>query len=91
VAAEEITLGELGRRMASMDGTLKEGLRDLSTKVDARPTHADLELVKTTLGVRLDSLEARVTKGEGWGTWGNRLVLAALSVAVLGTVVKPPG
>ncbi|AYN55957.1 hypothetical protein QEX65_gp16 [Arthrobacter phage Noely] len=99
---DEITLGELGRRMADLSGTVKDGMKELKEEVARRPTAQDLEntrasvlvqveVVRAGVQAQVDGLAARLEKSEAWGTWGGRLVGAILAAAVLAVVVKPPG
>lgn len=87
---DDLTTGELGRRMESLAETTKDGFRDLSAKVEARPDWADVRRVEKGLLDKIEALTLRVARSESWGTWGGRLVLGLLGAAAIGNIVAKP-
>ncbi|QCG78281.1 hypothetical protein SEA_IDAHO_16 [Arthrobacter phage Idaho] len=88
--SDDISTGELGRRMDALGASVNTGFSELRTAVEARPDWADVRRVEKGLLDKLEALAARVTKAEAWGTWANRLALGAIGAALLAAVVIKP-
>jgi hypothetical protein len=87
VAADDISTGELGRRLDGLAGTVRDGMKELGDKVEARPDWADVRRVEKGLLDKLLALEQRLSRSESWGTWGGRLVLGILGAAAVGSLL----
>jgi hypothetical protein len=85
--SDEISTGELGRRMDALGATVATGFGELRTAVEARPDWADVRRVEKGVLDKLEALTARVTRSEGWATWIGRLTLGGVVLALLGGVV----
>lgn len=85
--SDEISTGEIGRRMDALGATVATGFSELRTAVEARPDWADVRRVEKGLLDKLEALAARVAKSESWGTWIGRITLGGVVLALLGGVV----
>ncbi|WP_037576826.1 hypothetical protein [Phaeacidiphilus oryzae] len=61
---DELTLGELGRRLADMHGDLKEDIKTLSGRVDGKVSADVLALQQAAQDERHKALAERVTSME---------------------------
>lgn len=84
---DELSTGELGRRMDALGASMTNGFNELSRKVEDRPDWNDVKRVEKGLLDKIEALTLRVAKSESWGTWGGRLVLGGLALAALSTLV----
>lgn len=79
---DPVTLGEVSRNVAELSQTVKDGFKEVGSKVDKRPTWEDVRFIETTILERVRKLEAT------W-RWIATTVGGAVIVAVLALVLKP--
>lgn len=98
--SDDITTGELGRRMDTLTSTVTTSMTELRAAVDARPDwkdvqrveegiHAKIQAEKNELVAMVLSLTQRVAKSEAWGTWVGRTIGAGIIVALLAVLLSP--
>lgn len=91
---DEITTGELGRRLDSFGTTIQDGFKELGKKIDDRPDWQDVRRIEAGITERLTAeVEARkVGQGiadraikalEDSQRWAVRLVVAAVAMGVI--------
>ena len=96
--SDDITTGEIGRRLDALATSVATGMGELRTAVEARPDWKDVQRVedgimaqvksvKDTLTAEAAALAARVAKSEAWGSWIGRVILGALAVSALGSII----
>lgn len=99
--SDDITTGEIGRRLDTLGATMEKGLGELRTAVEARPDWKDVQRVeegilakvqaeKNELLAMVLALTHRVAKSEGWGTWLGRIFGAAVVTALMAMVLAKP-
>lgn len=78
--SEEITLGEVARKLDSLAGDVK----DLAGKVDDRPSWRDIQRVE-------NGLMHRVKELEDWQKWAQRLAIGAIVSGIIAAyfIIKP--
>ncbi|MFZ5852293.1 MAG: hypothetical protein ACOYY2_12995 [Actinomycetota bacterium] len=90
--AEDVTLGEVARRLDAMHVDLREMRREVvnhdDLKAVATAWHLALETTEQRLSQRLDEHDKRIARFESWETWGIRAVGLVLLAAVLSLVVR---
>lgn len=95
VGADDVTLGEVARRLDEMRtdmGHLRDSVGTLPDKDDLKAAaiawHGSLEATEQRLDLRIDNLDRRLQRFESWETWGVRAVGLILLAAVLSLVLR---
>ncbi|QOP64227.1 hypothetical protein SEA_YAVRU_14 [Arthrobacter phage Yavru] len=94
---DEITTGELGRRLDSFGTTLQDGFRELGKKIDDRPDWQDVRRIEAGLVERIASeSEARkIAQGvadrailalEDGRKWVSRSIIGAVGLGVINLI-----
>lgn len=78
---DEITTGEVSRRLDDLSKSIDTGFKDLGEKVERRPVWEDVRRIEKALVTRIEKMES-------WSTWLGRLLLGGVLLALLGLVVK---
>lgn len=96
--SDEITTGELGRRLDAFGTTISDGFKDLGKKIDDRPDWQDVRRIEAALIERVlvergarDAERLVADKAisglEEWNRYAVRIVLSALGTGVVGWAV----
>ena len=88
--SDDITTGEIGRRVDALATTVSNGMAELRTAVEARPDWADVRRVEKGLLEKIEALTLRVAKSESWGTWLGKTVGGVVVLALLAVVIVKP-
>lgn len=94
---DEITTGELGRRLDAFGTTIQDGFRELSKKIDDRPDWQDVRRIESGLVERItaESEARKVAQGiadrailalEDGQKWATRLILGAVGLGVINLI-----
>lgn len=92
---DDVTLGELARRMDLLHGDVKE-LRGAIVEHDdlraaAGAWHTALQAHENLADRRMTAVETRMDRLDAWHAWALRIVLGAVLVALLALVLSDPG
>lgn len=79
--SDDVTTGELGRRLERFEKTVTGALATISEKLDDRPDWKDVRNIEALLVERIKRLEE-------WQTWALRLGAPALAGGLVGMLLN---
>lgn len=96
-ATDEITTGELGRRLDAFGTTLQDGFKELAKKIDDRPDWQDVRRIEAGINERAhaESEARKVAQGiadraikalEDGQRWAVRLIIGAVGLGVINLI-----